>query len=263
MKSYLYILGLYLFVFSSCSDPKTTLTDKIEQLTQELDKNQSGTGRAELAALQANFVDEFPNDSLSKSYLENISFYYLMVDSTSKAKKYASQYVAQYPDDKNTNDIALVVAKAELKEQNYLAAIKAFEKVQQNTMLSVSDTRLLGEALLAASEDDDLEDRDMYYFKHAAVLEQTQGIQASIDALAQFQTLFPKSTIGPSVMMVYADKLGSAGDLAEAENVLNIIIKQYPDSPQAATAKTMIEKDLVGLSADEQLKKILEDKSTN
>ncbi|MCO4820348.1 MAG: hypothetical protein KC517_12075 [Bacteroidetes bacterium] len=263
MRSYTYYLVIGLFLLSSCGNPKTDLLSKIENLTTELSENQSGQGRAELANLQASYVDAYPTDSVSKAYLENISFFYLMVDSTALAKKYANQYLSQYPEDKNANDIALVVAKAELKEGNYKVAVEAFESVQQNTMLSVTDMRSLSEALLALAQDDDIDGNDVYYFKHAAILEQTQGMQASIDALSVFHTKYPASTIGPSVMMVYADKLEKNGDIDEAKSVLNLIMSQYPESSQAATAKSMIDNELVGLTAEEQLEKILQNKSSN
>ena len=263
MKTFLYTLVIGLFVVTGCGNPQTDLRNKIDTLTAELDKQQSGQGRADLANLQATYVDTYPADSVSKAYLENISFYYLMVDSTTLAKKYANQYLTQYPEDQNANDIALVVAKAELKEKNYKVAVAAFESVQQNTMLSVTDMRSLGEALLALAEDDDMDGNDVYYFKHAAILEQTQGMQASIDALSMFQTKYPESKIGPSVMMVYADKLEKNGDIDEAKSVLNVIISQYPESSQAATAKSMLDNQLVGLTAEEQLEKILKNKSSN
>ena len=263
MKKYIYLSIVGLFLLNSCGDPKTDLANKIEALSHELDKEQSGAGRAELANLQASYVDAYPEDSVSKAYLEHISFYFLQVDSTGLAKKYAQQYLAQYPEDKNANDIALVVAKAELKDKNYLVAVKAFESVQQNTMMSIADMRLLSNALLAVAEDENADDRDVYYFKHAAILEQTQGIEASINALGAFQSKYPNSEIGPSVMMVYADKLEKNGDLDEAKSVLKIIMEQYPNSPQAATAKSMLENELVGLTAKEQLEKLLKNKSTN
>ena len=119
--------------------------------------------------------------------------------------------------------------------------------------------RSLGEALLALARE------RRYGRKRRVLLQDTPAIfgtnprHASIHRciVGVSNEVSSESTIGPSVMMVYADKLEKNGDIDEAKSVLNVIMSQYPESSQAATAKSMIDNELVGLTAEEQLEKIL------
>ncbi|MFT5512677.1 MAG: outer membrane protein assembly factor BamD (BamD/ComL family) [Bacteroidia bacterium] len=261
MKIYLSSFAIFLLLFTGCGNPKIELQDKIDALI--LSKTQSAETKASIAELQTQFIEAFPEDSMSQAYLENVSFYYLLVDSTALAKKYANQYVEQYPTSENASDIKLIVGKADMKEKNYKAAIANLESVQNEKMLSVSDMRLLAEAHLALVSDSTAEGADLHYFKYAALLEQTVGIEASIDAYSKFKQMFPNSDYGPSAMMLYADKIERTGDAGRAVKALEDLIEQYPESEQAGTARVMLQKNLVGLTAEQQLGIILRDKSSN
>lgn len=261
MKIKITLLLSVVFLLTACSDPKVDLQKEIDALM--LTQTHTPETRAKLAVLQESFVNQFPTDSLSQSYLENVSFYFLNIDSTIKAKKYAQQYIDAYPTSENAIDIELIIAKAYYKEQDYLKAIDAFEQVQNKHLITVADTRLLAAAHLAVLADSTAPNADVHFFKYAALIEQTEGLQASINAYSEFSERFPSSSYTPSVWMLYSDKLERNGEIEAAKKVLQQVIDVYPKSQQASTAKVMIEKDLVGLTAEEQLERILQENSTN
>ena len=254
-----YLLAVSFIV--ACSSPTVDLGKEIEALM--LTKTHTPETRAKLAMLQEDFVAQFPEDSLTQVYLENLSFYNLNVDSTAKATKYAQQYVNAYPTSDNAQDIELVIAKAYNKEGRYLEAIEVFERVQNKGPLSIADSRKLGSALMNASQDSTAANSDFLYYKWAALQEQIDGLPGAIKAYEGFIETFPASGYMASALTLYADKLERNGDIEAAKKTLQRLVSDYPESPQAGTARTMLEKDLVGLSAEEQLERILADKATN
>ena len=85
----------------------------------------------------------------------------------------------------------------------------------------------------------------------------------TIVAYEGFLDKYPNSRYVPSALALLSDKLERNGEVERAKEVLKTIIEKYPESEQAATARTMLEKNLVGLSAEEQLERILKDKAAN
>lgn len=248
-------------VLTACTDSQSTLRQKIDDL--QLSETLNAETRAELARLQESYVAKYPKDSATQSYLENLSFYFLNIDSTQKARTYANQYLESYPESDNANDIRLVIAKSHHKDGAYSTAIEKFEAVQNNALLHVADVRLLLACHKAMLDDSTTKDADVHYFKYAALVEQVEGVQAAIEVYDKFTELYPNSSYGPSVLMLYSDKLERNGQLEEAKKVLQELVDRYPTSPQASSAKAMLEQDLVGLSAEEQLDKILKNNASN
>jgi tetratricopeptide (TPR) repeat protein len=248
-------------LFASCSDPKTTLREKIEALA--LSETLSVDTKTELAALQVKYIDQFPEDSVTQTYHENVAMYYINIDSNDLAQQYALQYIEKFPASENLQSMQLVVAKALYNKGDLKGAINSFEHLQNSTNLPVGDTRLLAKAHLTLAQDSTADNRDHHYYKYAALSEQVDGLGASIDNYAYFIETFPNSILTPGAMMVYADKLERNKELDKAKSVYAKVIALYPESPQYNTAKTMIDQDLVGLTADQQLDKILKAKAGN
>ncbi|MFT5723933.1 MAG: tetratricopeptide (TPR) repeat protein [Bacteroidia bacterium] len=263
MKTQLYLLALLTLVITACSNPKDKLAQEIAAL--ETSDHQSGETKSELNLLIEQFVNTYPDDSLSKTYLENLSYYYFNVDSTALAKKYATQYIETYDSATNKHEFALIIARSLYKENQTMASIDAFEQVQNGMMLSIADMRILAMLHKTLLEDTSSNATELHWFKYAALVEHTDGVDASISAYQGFYEKFPDSELATSAMMMQADQLESKGSLEAAAEVYKKIISTYPESEQAHTAQVILDKELIGLSGKEMLEKIMADKnkSTN
>ena len=261
MKTKIPFFLLAVFFLTACTDKQAELKEDIIGLV--FTKRHNDKTRAQLALLQEEYIAQYPTDSFTQSCLENVSFFYLNVDSLEKAKSYARQYVKAYPESENAKDVELVIAKAFYKQARYLEAVEVYERVQNRGDFSISDTRNLSFALKDASRDTTLPNSDYLYYKSVACEELVNGLPEAIMAYEGFLDKYPNSRYVPSALALLSDKLERNGEVERAKEVLKTIIEKYPESEQAATARTMLEKNLVGLSAEEQLERILKDKAAN
>ncbi len=258
MKKLVYVLLGTLVV--ACTNPKEKLLGDIDKL---MNQDQSFETKKGIAELQEQFVAKYPNDSNAQYFMENYINFYAKIDSNDKAIALAQQYLSTYDSSVERNNMRIIIGQALSKKGEHEQVITHFEALMKDMNVPVADLRLVGASHLALLSDTTNKERDEHQFKYAGIVEQTMGLEAAADQYKRLYTDFPTSKYAPFGMTKHADVEERNGNLDEAKKILNTLIETYPDSKFAADARIMIEQDLLGMSAEEQLDQILKNQSSN
>jgi len=248
------LLG-FIITLSSCTDSKTKLSTEIASVQEA--EIQNGETKAKLAELQETFVNEYPNDSMSQMYLENIAMYNQLTNHDDKAIDLSKRYLNTYPGSDNASTMILGIAKAFAHKGESDSAIHYFEEAQNQGQIPISDLRVLAEVLRNQVNNEEFSNRDQSLMKFAGIVESIQGPDAAIVQYKRLYTEFSESKYAPYGMMKHEGILEAKGDIKGATVLLNQIISDYPESTFATDAKSMLENDLLGKSAEEQLEILL------
>lgn len=258
MKKTIAFLSISL-ALASCSDKKAELKSEIEALGSA--EYQNGETKRELCSKQIDYINAYPKDSASEYYMENVALYLNRVDSFDLSQTYTERYIEAYPNAKNLVEMKLVRARNYVGMQKPDSAYLVYDDVVSETILSNDDLRKLKAVLLELSEDDSRDDQDVMLFKLAGVTEEILGFADAAQVYADLYTRFPDSKYAAFGMMKHGDMMERQQQIDSAKAVYSLLIERYPDSKHAADAKVMMETDVIGLSAEEQLQKILEAKA--
>ena len=250
---YLFLIGLV--ALSGCTQSKKDMLNQINGIANA--KIQNGENKAKMNALKRQFIEQFPEDSLAKTFHEDVIVYYELVDSFDLSLQLAEQYLSLYPNSEALSDLYLTMGHAYTGLGKYTSALSYFEKTQEARDLTTGELRDLDEILKNLVDSASGQQKADYIRKRAGV---AQVISTPMDAMMLYHELytdFPNSSYAPFAMMQHASVLESTGDLAGAQELLEKLIKTYPESSFAKDAERMIKLGLLGKSAEEQLEIIL------
>lgn len=242
----------------SCKDKATKLQEEIADL--EAREVQNGDSKAELNQKYELFAREYPNDDRSKTYLENATLFNQLTNNYEKAIELGQLYNKRYPESENKSAILISMGKAYAGMNEYDQAITQFEAAEEIAPLANADQRVYGEAFFNKIQDTTLEHRDEHLLKYVGIVEQAQGPNQCVPFLQSIYTDYPKSKYAPFAMMKHESIMEENGDIEGAKKMLERIIAEYPESNFARDAEHMLENDLLGKSAEEQLEAILSKK---
>jgi tetratricopeptide (TPR) repeat protein len=173
-------------------------------------------------------------------------------------------YLERYntPDNTEIGTMYLNAARAYSDEKQVDSAIRYTEKAMKEVDVSLADLRFLGEQFKKMAADSAAENRDRYLMKYAGIVEQTQGLGEAAREYQRVYLEYPNSEYAPYCMTKHAIILEAQGELEKTREVYTKLIEMYPESNFAKNAQSMIDNDLLGKSAEEQLK-ILREKNKN
>ncbi|MDB2467129.1 tetratricopeptide repeat protein [bacterium] len=258
MKKTLAIVSISLALVA-CSDKKAELKSEIDALGAA--EYQDGETKRELCEKQTDYINAFPKDSASEFYMESVALYLNRVDSFETSQTYTERYIETYPSAQNLVEMKLLRARNYVGMQKADSAYYVYDDVVSETILSNDDLRKLKAVLLELSEDESRDDQDVMLFKLGGVTEEILGFADAAKVYADLYTRFPESKYAAFGMMKHGDMMERQQQIDSAKAVYTALIKRYPESKHAADAKVMMETDVIGLSAEEQLQKILEAKA--
>lgn len=240
---------------SSCTDPKQKLVNEIEEI--QAVEVQTGETKAKLAELQESYVMQFPDDSISETYLENAAMYFQLTQKNEKAIALAHLHLERYPKSENAITMTSNIAKSYADLNKYDSAIAYFEKAQTIGNTPIGDLRVWGSMLDKMLRDPNTPDKDECLMKYAGILEQTEGPSSSIEQYQRLYGEYSDSKYAPYALMKHETLMEGMGEIDSARALLEMLIERYPESKFANDAKSMIENDLLGKTPEEQLEILL------
>ncbi len=254
MKIQTLILLVAAVSFTACTDKKEKLREQISEL--QMTENQTGETKAQLAEVQEEFINQYPDDSMAKTYLENIAIFNQLTGNSAKAIDLSNQYFVRFnsADNSELGTMYLNAARAYSDENQTDSAIHYTEKAMKETSVSLADLRFLGEQFAKLIADTTTQHRDRYMMKYAGIVEQTRGLGEAGLEYQRVYLEYPSSEYAPYCMTKHASIYEANGELDKAREIYEKLIEEYPESNFASNAKSMIDNDLLGKSAAEQLK---------
>jgi len=207
--------------------------------------------RKHLNELYELYALEHVDDSLSPDYLTNAIMYNHQIGNFDHTIKLGNDFLNKYPDHSQLRHVYLSIANANLKLGDYANSIKQYEAAGNIEMLENSYLVSLAKAYLQLS-DTDTTSRKPAYLLNAANLKLQTGSLVEADSLyTHFYTTYPKSNYAPLAYMMQVEVKEQLGQLDDARALLSELIDKYPESDHANNARIMLEKDMVGKSAEE------------
>ncbi len=237
-----------IFILFSCN--KSNTASDIEKL-EERGADISVEERKHLNELYELYAVEHVDDSLSPWYLSNATMFNNQIGNFEHTLKLGNDFVTKYPDHSQLRPVYLSMANANLKLGDFSNSIKQYEAAGNIEMLENSYLVSLSKAYLNLSNTDTTLQKSTYLL-NAANLKLEIGYLVEADSLyTHFYTTYPKSNYAPLAYMMQVEVKEQLGQLDEARELLAELIDKYPESDHANNARIMLEKDMVGKSAEE------------
>jgi len=255
------LTAVSLLLITSCTDPKSKLSKQIEDL--RMTEKQNFEVKLNLAELQEKYINEFDEDSLTIRFNEEVANFYYQVDSFEKAIQYVDRYNSKYDSSSEKWNMTMLKARSLVNQAKYAEGIIVYEDILQNQSLPMQDVRLLGKAHQFYISDSSFAGRDKHLFKLGGIKEQMNEVDSAILIYSHLYTMYPNSKYGAFSMMKHSDLLEKTAEVEKSKAVLAKLIEAYPETQFAKDAKILLDENLIGQTAEEQLNYILNKKKLN
>ncbi|MCB9261753.1 MAG: hypothetical protein H6607_05200 [Flavobacteriales bacterium] len=250
---------IYLFVavaLWSCTDSKEKLAEKIAAL--ETGEVQNAETKKELNALYEQYALKYPDDSASQFYTENAAMYAFLTNDLDRALKLSENSLNRY----KNKDIMPVIAKIyglQGKSDSCLAVFENYAKLD-GKKLEFADARIYVDNLTKVLKSKKDEEISKFVSEKAAFVESQVGVEPLIPLFEMVYNTYPKNEFSPLAMARHAEFLSEIGNVEQATAMFQKLIATYPDTQLAKDAQIMIDNNMIGKTAEEQMQIIMKKK---
>jgi tetratricopeptide (TPR) repeat protein len=243
------LIALISGLFIGCSPSKDQLIQKISELENTTEVN--AEQRTELVNTYLEYIDRFPQDSISRPYLFRSIEVLEELENYEELLKRCDQFSETHKDTYEANLLIYTKARGLHKLGRYGESIDEMKRfIDKKSRLTSDELSFLGvvyQDFIQHNPNDSLTPK--YQLGLGNTMSSLGNKSGAAEQFTLYYNTYPKSNGAPYAMMQAADITQKhLNDTASARIILEKLAKKYPDHPFGLEAATILNRGYLGLS---------------
>jgi outer membrane protein assembly factor BamD (BamD/ComL family) len=246
------------FIFTSCSSKQEKMLSEIESLEQG-DSTLSIEDVDKLMKAYGDFAMAYPEHERSEVFLYRALKHHYHIGELERSEKECIQYLGSFAEGKHTRQVQWVMGNIQRKHhQEPAAALRWYEKAGTEKANPTELQDLYATYELWQLKNSQKDSAAWYAYQAATGYANLEDAVKAIQLCDTVAGRYPGSALAPKALFLKAFTAeNQLADVTTAKAAYEQLLQDYPEHELAKQAELILQENLLGMSADEMLDRIL------